>query len=145
MKDGVYANAQQDWDAQVVKRLIVERRMAPFYKGLADYDESTNITPCPTPTSATPSTPVSNRASVVPETFSPREGLVWAPARRTSHDRHPSTSSTFSLRGKRSVSMPSQLIQQESMSLIRQEDLYKYAVECPICFLVSGASVSIMR
>lgn len=121
-----------------MKRLILERRMAPFYKGLGDYDEAANMTSCPTPTSTAPSGSSSHRASVVPESLAAlsREGLSWSP-RRHSHDRQSSVSSTFSLRGKRSVSMPSQLAQQGSLSRIQPDELYKYPTECPICFLVS--------
>ncbi|KNC99067.1 uncharacterized protein SPPG_06016 [Spizellomyces punctatus DAOM BR117] len=146
-KDGVYPNSPQDWDIQVVKRLIVERRMSPFYKGLAEMTDKPEIAPTPTPPVSSGST--SRRASVVPEGFSisARDGLAWTPARRTSHDRQPSSSSssTFSLKGKRSVSMPSQLVAQESLSLIRAEDLYKYPIECPICFLYYPANVNYSR
>ncbi|CAG8465823.1 15971_t:CDS:2 [Acaulospora colombiana] len=36
---GVY-KLPQDWDVKSVRKFIIERKLAPFYKGLADYDES---------------------------------------------------------------------------------------------------------
>ncbi len=38
---GVYKGTQ-DWDYRSVRKLIIERKLAPFYKGLSDYDESWN-------------------------------------------------------------------------------------------------------
>lgn len=34
----VYPNAAQDWLRDTVQSLIVERKLAPFYRGLEDYD-----------------------------------------------------------------------------------------------------------
>lgn len=41
MPHGVY-KGPQDWDYRSVRKLIIERKLAPFYKGLSDYDESWN-------------------------------------------------------------------------------------------------------
>jgi hypothetical protein len=41
MPHGVY-KGPQDWDFRSVRKLIIERKLAPFYKGLSDYDESWN-------------------------------------------------------------------------------------------------------
>jgi hypothetical protein len=41
MPHGVY-KGPQDWDYRSVRKLIIERKLAPFYKGLSDYDESSN-------------------------------------------------------------------------------------------------------
>ena len=35
----IYPNAAQDWLHDVVQKLIVERKLAPFYRGLEDYNE----------------------------------------------------------------------------------------------------------
>ncbi|KAI9102531.1 hypothetical protein DFS34DRAFT_397328 [Phlyctochytrium arcticum] len=154
-KNGVYANAVQDWDHTVVKRFIRERRMAPFYKGLPDYDESAVRTSPSTESSSAPkpvrtastSTAASGAASSV--SSSTAHHLAWAPSRRTSHDRQPSSASTstngFTLKGKRSISMPSQLVSQESISRIRPEDLYRYSTECPICFLYYPSHINYSR
>ncbi|CAG8606461.1 7699_t:CDS:1, partial [Scutellospora calospora] len=37
--NGVY-KGPQDWDYRSVRKFIIERKLAPFYKGLSDYDES---------------------------------------------------------------------------------------------------------
>lgn len=34
----IYPNAPQDWLRDTVQSLIVERKLAPFYRGLEDYD-----------------------------------------------------------------------------------------------------------
>lgn len=36
----IYPTSPQDWLHDVVQRLIVERKLAPFYRGLEDWDES---------------------------------------------------------------------------------------------------------
>ncbi|KAG5458607.1 MAG: hypothetical protein BJ554DRAFT_1137 [Olpidium bornovanus] len=36
---GVYPNQPQDYDRKVVRKLIIERKLSPFYKGLADVDD----------------------------------------------------------------------------------------------------------
>lgn len=36
--NSVYSNERQDWDKDVVRNLIVNRKLAPFYKGLNDYN-----------------------------------------------------------------------------------------------------------
>lgn len=36
----IYPNAPQDWLHDKVQTLIVERKLAPFYRGLEDWDES---------------------------------------------------------------------------------------------------------
>ena len=41
MPHGVY-KGPQDWDYRNARKLIIERKLAPFYKGLSDYDESWN-------------------------------------------------------------------------------------------------------
>lgn len=35
----IYPNATQEWLRDTVQSLIVERKLAPFYRGLEDYDE----------------------------------------------------------------------------------------------------------
>lgn len=35
----IYPNATQDWLRDTVQSLIVERKLAPFYRGLEDYDD----------------------------------------------------------------------------------------------------------
>lgn len=36
---GIYPSSPQDWLHDVVQRLIVDRKLAPFYRGLEDWDE----------------------------------------------------------------------------------------------------------
>ncbi|KAI8819256.1 uncharacterized protein EV422DRAFT_123028 [Fimicolochytrium jonesii] len=193
--EAVYASAPQDWDHQVVKRLITERRLAPFYKGLSDAEEAEKLTaeaeaaaskqsatassssiaannpqmrsPVSSPTgtpiredpptlirSASRATAINKRTSMSAADLSKDS---WG--RRISHERQGSISS-FSLKGKRSASLPNQLVQQqqylqqqqqqqqqqqEEVSLIPLEGLYKWAVECPICFLYYPSNINYSR
>ncbi|KAI8912269.1 hypothetical protein DFJ77DRAFT_511813 [Powellomyces hirtus] len=164
-EDGVYKNAPQDWDKEVVATLITQQRMAPFYNGLADYEE-TNESVRVTNAAASQS----NRSTTAISSSSSSSSSVnpappsWISARRVSTDRnHPSahliphhshsSSNTNSsnphhppaLKGKRSQSMPNRLTQQHSSSALRQEDLYKFAIECPICFLYYPANINYSR
>lgn len=36
---GIYASAQQDWNHAIVAQLIIDRKLAPFYRPLEDYED----------------------------------------------------------------------------------------------------------
>ncbi|KAJ8655003.1 hypothetical protein O0I10_009399 [Lichtheimia ornata] len=59
LPNGIYSATQQDFNLRIVRNLIVERKLAPFYKGLSDLPEQPNepiSIPSPPPTTATTST-----------------------------------------------------------------------------------------
>ncbi|CAG8637705.1 12907_t:CDS:2 [Dentiscutata heterogama] len=111
--NGVY-KVPQDWDYRSVRKFIIERKLAPFYKGLSDYDES------------------------------------WDEVTLTTHN-HPKASegkkcATFSgecqSQGSREIKRASTLnvtgtTKGKEASTVKtlESQLYKGAVECPICFL----------
>ncbi|KAI9597268.1 hypothetical protein BDF19DRAFT_412249 [Syncephalis fuscata] len=43
LANGLYSESAQDYDHRTVRRLMLDRRVAPFYKGLADLDEIKGI------------------------------------------------------------------------------------------------------
>lgn len=108
---GIYTGPR-DWNQSIVTQLIVERRLAPFYRPLEDYEESwddeqviANMKEPPPPDGEADST--STRAD---------SGSVHSSSSR-SHHKRPSTSA------KEPAKCPAAA-------------LYKGAAECPICFLV---------
>lgn len=100
----------QDWNQSVVSQLIVSRRLAPFYRPLEDYEESWDDDQI---LAARKDLPSSDHSESVT---------------RTEH----SHATLASSKSKRPISMKEP---------IRPEaQLYRGAVECPICFLVSPSA-----
>ncbi|KAI7874805.1 hypothetical protein K492DRAFT_174109 [Lichtheimia hyalospora FSU 10163] len=59
LPNGIYSATQQDFNLRIVRNLIVERKLAPFYKGLSDLPEQSSepiSIPSPPPTTSTTST-----------------------------------------------------------------------------------------
>lgn len=106
---GVYTGPK-DWNHGIVTQLIVDRRLAPFYRPLEDYNENWDdeqimsarrvIPDTDSTNSDTPPTRVDSRDSTKPTHQSKRPGAL-----------------------KESCRYP-------------EAAIYRGAVECPICFLV---------
>ncbi|RKP23538.1 hypothetical protein SYNPS1DRAFT_24403 [Syncephalis pseudoplumigaleata] len=120
LSNGIYAESAQDYDHRTVRKLMLERRLAPFYKGLADLDEIKST---------------AMLANLC--TDGVRIGGAGAPSKldlrrqamaNNSHgtgDRHRSQRDTD---GRLSVA-----------------DLYRNAIECPICFLFYPRNINYSR
>ncbi|KAF0524581.1 cellular response to glucose starvation-related protein [Gigaspora margarita] len=93
--NGVY-KVPQDWDYRSVRKFIIERKLAPFYKGLSDYDES------------------------------------WDEVTLTTHNLPKAGEGTT--KGK-----------EASPVKTLESQLYKGAVECPICFLYYPRNINYSR
>ncbi|KAJ3171731.1 SNF1-interacting protein [Geranomyces variabilis] len=150
--DSVYKNTPQDWDHDVVGKLITEHRMAPFYVGLAEYDENDYEAAAAVASSVRAKSGLTTTDSTLsgsPATSpSPSPSDAASQPRRIGAERTPSFPSQHpppSLRAKRSQSMPSQLHRNESGTQITPENLYRYALECPICFLYYPANINYSR
>ncbi|KZV91088.1 hypothetical protein EXIGLDRAFT_837384 [Exidia glandulosa HHB12029] len=128
---GVYSG-QQDWNHAIVTQLVVDRRLAPFYRPLEDYDDSWDddrilaarkeLPPADTaqqPASASDSGPPSAAPSV-------------------SHSAHSSLS-------KFSKHHSKQQQQQSETSKFSEAVIYKGAVECPICLLYYPPNINRSR
>lgn len=115
---GMY-KGPQDWDYRGVRKLIIERKLAPFYKGLADYDESWDEV-----TSTTHNLPKNGEAKKSTTFSEESQSQGSQPLKRSA------TTSNLggSTKGK------------EVSTKSLEAQLYKGAVECPICFLVSKNS-----
>ncbi|CAG8457243.1 5857_t:CDS:2 [Paraglomus occultum] len=118
---GVY-KTPQDWNEKIVRKLIIDRKLAPFYKGLSDYDETTEVT--------------------LTTHNHPKNGeLKKATMGSGDHNAHAAKDikrqSTLNATGlsKGKEPLPSKSI----------ETQYKGAVECPICFLYYPRNINYSR
>jgi hypothetical protein len=110
---GVYSGPR-DWNEQVVGRLIAERKLAPFYRPLDDYDDAWDADKILAARKELPAPPVAD----------------GDPARP---DPPPSAASRHSHHHKRSATAKDAGVNPEAA-------IYRGAVECPICFLVRACS-----
>lgn len=102
---GVYTGPQ-DWNHNVVGHLIVDRKLAPFYRPLEDYEEEWDDEKIMAARKEDPNAP------------SPTNSVPAAP----SHSKAPPKSPTRSSKDPQRIT---------------EVQVYRGAVECPICFLVS--------
>ncbi|KAJ3129897.1 SNF1-interacting protein [Nowakowskiella sp. JEL0407] len=189
---GLYSAESHDYNVKTVQKLIAERKIAPFYKGLNDEPlEAENTTdgteklsskkdaaPAsiqPEESDATfatsPSIPVPQSDTKIPDSLQVPEATVTSASAPISqfnqiyppqdveflsnHSRKPSNSDAASIRsfkGKRTLSHSSSSSglktfstkkksissqkQHDIYAIIPPEELYRGAVECPICFLI---------
>jgi len=109
LPQGVYTGPQ-DWNQEIVSNLIVDRKLAPFYRPLEDYDESWDDERV---LAARKELPGSHPASIAESTASSSNG-----GSKFHHHKQPNKSGKEPVRPNEAA-------------------VYKGAVECPICFLVS--------
>jgi hypothetical protein len=105
---GIYTGPR-DWNQQVVAQAIVDRKLAPFYRPLEDYEEDWDD-----------ETILAHRKEPVSEEST--DGGSSRPE---------STYSTSSKHHKRAGSS-----KQQEQNRLSEAALYRGATECPICFLV---------
>jgi hypothetical protein len=135
----LYPNAPVDYDERIVRKLIIERRLAPFYRGLAEPPASQKSRQ-PSPSTSTPIV----QASAGVSTSAAAVRLPMAAAKATtatSPVTAEATSSPISREGERSW-LTRQLSrfanQGDSNASLIPIHLYVDPIECPICFLVSS-------
>jgi hypothetical protein len=104
---GIYASTR-DWKEDVVTQLIIDRKIAPFYRPLEDYDVSWDDDQILAARKDPP-------APAEQDGTAPRSDAPPPPAKSTHHKR-----------------------QSVSKELPRSAEaaIYRDAIECPICFLV---------
>jgi len=105
---GVYTGAR-DWNQTIVAQLICARKLAPFYRPLEDYEESWTEDQILAARKELPET----EGSAEPARTEPPVALPS----KSSHSKRPNTLKEPSVKPEAAV--------------------YRGAVECPICFLVS--------
>lgn len=114
---GLYTGPR-DWNQQIVSQLIIDRRLAPFYRPLEEYEDSWDDEQI---LAARKVFPEQDAASAEAGTRQDAGGAPLPPSR---------PSSINSPRRPGSLKDPSRI--PEAM-------VYRDAVECPICFLVRCA------
>ncbi|GAA5810393.1 hypothetical protein MFLAVUS_003814 [Mucor flavus] len=139
--NGLYTTTtEQDYDARAVKKLIISRKIAPFYKGLEDAPETVTATIPPPPKLSPPLPKSSSSMSTIsfespPQKSQKRPTIVNRPRSASTSSRKDPTYDPF-LERKR--------ICLEKMKQ-REKMLYNDAVECPICFLYYPANINFSR
>jgi hypothetical protein len=110
---GVYSGPQ-DWNHSIVSQFIINRKLAPFYKPLEDYDPSWDSERI----LAARKDPAQSSNAEISNNNSHNSHPDPAASPRPSSNKHPKSSSP------------------KESTRIDEAALYKDAVECPICFLV---------
>jgi hypothetical protein len=110
---GVYSGAR-DWKEDVVTQFIIDRKLAPFYRPLEDYDSSWDDERILAARKEAP-------APAEHEGTGPRSDAS-SPANKSTHHKRPSVSKELPRNAEAAI--------------------YKDAIECPICFLVCLPPVS---
>ncbi|KAG0004078.1 SNF1-interacting protein [Entomortierella chlamydospora] len=128
---GVYSGPQ-DYDFRIVQRLIQQRKLAPFYKGLEDWDDSEDAQE---EKEKQLRTAASQSAATV-------AGVSTQNPSPSSHI-HSSSSHNIT-RGNNTGNQGYTDHKNMTESERDMRRLYQGAIECPICFLVvSGTSMSV--
>lgn len=110
---GVYTG-QQDWNQAIVAQSIVQRKLAPFYRPLEEYDESWDDEQILASRKELPENP---------EAANHNETASGASSSK------PDIGSSFRSHTKRPIA-------QKETAKFSEAAIYRGAVECPICFLV---------
>lgn len=150
---GIYPSATRDWNQAIVAQLIVHRKLAPFYRPLEDYGEdwddeqilgSQKRPPQQNGTSASDDAGASSTNSAT--TGASNTGTAGGPGSDSgvppplptySHSHAPhlqSASSALRHAAGKSASRSNHANKDPPRNLEAQ--LYRGAVDCPICFLV---------
>ncbi|KAG0377584.1 SNF1-interacting protein [Mortierella sp. AD032] len=137
LPNGIYSTPQ-DYDFRIVQRLIHQRRLAPFYKGLEDWDDSEDA--------------LEERAAAAAASGGPSAkptGTAQQQQRGHTHSHSHSSSSHGHARGNSSSQHPTanQGYAERSMADSEREmrRLYQGAIECPICFLYYPRNINRTR
>lgn len=108
---GVYTGPR-DWNQDIVTQLIIDRKLAPFYRPLEDYEESWD----------------DDQILAARKDFPPEPDAGDDSAARSDVSHRPAH------HGKRPSASAKEIPKQSEAAI------YRGAVECPICFLVCTAT-----
>ncbi|KAI8055880.1 hypothetical protein BDF22DRAFT_741180 [Syncephalis plumigaleata] len=148
LSNGIYSESAQDYDHRTVRKLMLERRIAPFYKGLADMEEIES-------------------AAILANLCTDGVRIGSNKSNGHQHGHHSRLTKKRSLEGfqrKRSGSLAIERVlfsmspdhnehdKPESDSnattataRLSVSDLYRNAIECPICFLFYPRNINYSR
>lgn len=113
---GIYTGSR-DWNQTIVAQLIVERKLAPFYRPLEDYEESWDD------------------EQILAARKEPPEVEGTQPEIPGSRAESANTGASRNTHHKRSSN-----VKESPRTPIPEAAVYRGAVECPICFLASPFS-----
>ncbi|KAG0276537.1 SNF1-interacting protein [Linnemannia gamsii] len=145
LPNGIYTTPQ-DYDYRIVQRLIHQRRLAPFYKGLEDWDDSEDALQERAAAASASASSGGTGSSSTPQQQQPQQA-----ARTLAHSHsHSSTSSQGHTRGNSSGhnNYNNQGYNERSMVADSEREmkrLYQGAIECPICFLYYPRNINRTR
>ncbi|KAF9930794.1 SNF1-interacting protein [Modicella reniformis] len=117
---GVYSSPQ-DYDFRIVQRLILQRKLAPFYKGLEDWDDNEDA--------------LEEKEKQLRTAVS--SSSVGIGSSHKNHQNHGHTRSTST----QSVTRANHMTEAER----DMRRLYQGAIECPICFLYYPRNINRTR
>ncbi|KIO17863.1 hypothetical protein M407DRAFT_48571, partial [Tulasnella calospora MUT 4182] len=124
---GIYTGPQ-DWNTEIVGRLIVERKLAPFYRPLEDYEESWDDDQILAARKEPPPPPLPEPGQASSSGHQPAP----PPTPVTPHIYRPSSAKS----AKAAAKEPQRL---------SEAKVYHGAVECPICFLYYPPNINQSR
>ncbi|KAK4510459.1 uncharacterized protein ATC70_004889 [Mucor velutinosus] len=149
--NGLYPTTEQDYDPRILQKLIVQRKIAPFYKGLPDAPETVTVATLspnlPIPQSSSSLSTISTSSSITNPNATTSSLSVSAPApvpaaadskpknRPRSASQRDASYDPYVERKKAYLEKMKQ----------REKMLYNDAVECPICFLYYPANINYSR
>ncbi|KAJ2957020.1 hypothetical protein NQZ79_g7203 [Umbelopsis isabellina] len=143
---GIYPSAPQDYDYRSVRKLIIDRRIAPFYKGLNDVPEIEEEPPAV-------ANGVVENLSVPPAMPKSSSSTSTAATKRTTTIGRPRSASSSSVNSSSHAVSQNLAVDsaKERQRLViermkaREKVLYNDAVECPICFLYYPSNINQSR
>ncbi|KAF9121295.1 SNF1-interacting protein [Mortierella sp. 14UC] len=146
LPNGIYSTPQ-DYDFRIVQRLIHQRRLAPFYKGLEDWDDSEDALE-ERAAAASAAGATASTTTAMPQ--QQQQQQQQQPSRGHTHSNSRSSSSHGHTRGNSSSQHPTTANQgyaERSMADSEREmrRLYQGAIECPICFLYYPRNINRTR
>ncbi|KAF9182267.1 SNF1-interacting protein, partial [Haplosporangium sp. Z 767] len=125
---GIYTGPQ-DYDFRIVQRLILQRKLAPFYKGLEDWDDSEDAQEEKKNQQKTTTNSISNSNN-----------------KNFSHSRtHSQSNHNLARGGNSSNNNYSNADRHLADSEREKKRLYQGAIECPICFLYYPRNINRTR
>lgn len=155
LEDGVYT-APQDWKKSVVRALQLARKLAPYYKGLDDYDQTWSTEQLLTELRSSLPSNAYNQALLTsvsdPSGYSNPASTTnsgrGSPSRPSSYiESNSPGSSPVKPRRPRAVTVDSSsnIHQVQRPRVPFAVTLYQNAVECPICFLYYPSNIATTR
>lgn len=136
---GVYT-APQDWKKSVVRSLQLARRLAPFYKGLEDFNSNWSADRVLEELKAT-LPPTQHNLTMLSSSFDPNGTSDNYTVNSVRNDGH-TIVKQLDVYDERSASAAHRsLISEECFGNL----LYQHAVECPICFLFYPVNIATTR